>query len=84
MKNWISTASLAPLMASKIASNVAWPLISSRTSLLARHGMRPSFGMALKEAYAVEARAVSASSTHGRQLSSEMALRISSLAGAEP
>jgi hypothetical protein len=48
--------------------------------VVARHGIRPNFGMARNEAYAVEARAVSASSTHGRQLSSEIALRISSLA----
>jgi hypothetical protein len=36
-------------MASKIASKVAWPLISSCTSLFARHGI-PSLGMARSEA----------------------------------
>ena len=32
-----------------VASKVAAPLISNRTSLLARHGMRPSFGIARNE-----------------------------------
>ena len=34
----------------KIASKVAVPFTSSCTSLFARHGMRPSFGIARSEA----------------------------------
>ncbi|MNE92378.1 hypothetical protein D3C76_1643070 [compost metagenome] len=50
MKNCTSTTSRAFSMAVKMASNVALPSTSSFTWLLARHGMRPSFGMARKAA----------------------------------
>ncbi len=51
MKNCTITTCRAAPIAAKMASNVASPLTSSRTALLARHGMPVSRGKARRQGW---------------------------------